>query len=370
MPDRKLVPTSYKRLVTEIALLYEGVRTALVEAYWKIGQRIVMVEQQGALKAAYGTGLLHQLSQDLTRQCGAGFSEENLRRMRRFYLNDPKKSASTELNWAHYTELLPIGDAAVRERLVKRALEEGLTHKALRELVRQETVRGQVAENLSNDSEGRRDPPELLSVPELGPFFTYKIAVSERTSKFPRGTVDAKAATMHSEIIATRSDALLIDLGFSTVLELDRISRRKFAPDTIVTSIKDVRGDYSVRPPASRGASPESLLYSYQAFVERVIDGDTLKVEIDLGFNIRIREILRLRAIDCPEIDTLEGKAAKRFVERELAHGGFIIVKSIQTRKEKWGRYLGDIFCSNKAGDQVYLNNLLLEKGYAVRVRE
>ena len=39
-------------------------------------------------------------------------------------------------------------------------------------------------------------------------------------------------------------------------------------------------------------------------------------------------------------------------------------------RKEKWGRYLGDIFYINKAGKQVYLNNLLLEKGHAVRVRD
>ncbi|MFH0986120.1 MAG: hypothetical protein V1882_11435 [Candidatus Omnitrophota bacterium] len=65
-------------------------------------------------------------------------------------------------------------------------------------------------------------------------------------------------------------------------------------------------------------------------------------------------------------------------------------MKSTQTRREKWGRYLGDVFyiparslkasaggtgaigheCVNKAGKQTYLNNLLLEKGYAVRVRD
>jgi len=42
---------------------------------------------------------------------------------------------------------------------------------------------------------------------------------------------------------------------------------------------------------------------------------------------------------------------------------------SERSRKEKWGRYLGDVFYTDKTGKQVYLNNLLLEKGMAVKVR-
>ena len=117
-------------------------------------------------------------------------------------------------------------------------------------------------------------------------------------------------------------------------------------------------------------SSQVSSLYNYKAFVERVIDGDTLKLEIDTGFDEQCRETIRLRGIDCPELDTPEGQAAKRFVERELAYCDFIILKSTRTRKEKWGRYLGDIFYTDKAGKQQYLNNRLLETGHAVKVRE
>jgi len=107
----------YRKLVSEISSLYEGARKALVEAYWKIGQRIVQVEQQGAIKAAYGTGLLTKLSEDLTRECGPGFSPDNLQRMRRFYLTYPKNAASRKLTWSQYVELLPLGNASKRVRV-------------------------------------------------------------------------------------------------------------------------------------------------------------------------------------------------------------------------------------------------------------
>src|SRR3990167_7609795 len=50
---------------------------------------------------------------------------------------------------------------------------------------------------------------------------------------------------------------------------------------------------------------------TYKAFIERVVDGDTLIVKIDLGFETRIREYLRLRGIDAPETDTAEGKRSE-----------------------------------------------------------
>ena len=79
----------YKELLADIGRLYERARRTLVEMYWKIGQRIVEVEQDGALRAHYGEGLLNRLSADLTRMYGSGFSGRNLLRMRQFYLTYP-----------------------------------------------------------------------------------------------------------------------------------------------------------------------------------------------------------------------------------------------------------------------------------------
>jgi len=383
MPTSPVALSSYKRLVADIASLYEGARKALVTAYWEIGKRIVLVEQQGAIKAAYGAGLLQKLSEDLTRQLGSGFSERSLERMRAFYLHHPKSSPATKLTWAHHIELLSIHDKKKRFALEKRAEQGELDRDGLRALVRHELVREQVAENLSGNGERETDPPELLPVPALGPFFTYKI--------------------IKPEIIHSKSSELLIDLGFATVLELNKISDHKYKPDDIVTSSKDAKGHYSLKIPSpiplprgedkgerASGAlhhppSDSQFLYTYKAYVERVVDGDTLKVEIDLGFNTRIRQYLRLKGIDCPEMDSSEGKRAKKFVETTLEGVEYLTIKT--TRSDKYDRYLADVFIDSRLkaadnsqstmsfpnasiGNPVYLNNLLLEKGHAVRVRE
>jgi predicted nuclease of restriction endonuclease-like (RecB) superfamily len=84
----------YSGLVREVSTLLESARSASARAvntlitatYWEIGRRIVEFEQRGARRAAYGTELLDNLSADLTRRFGRGFSRDNLETMRLFYL--------------------------------------------------------------------------------------------------------------------------------------------------------------------------------------------------------------------------------------------------------------------------------------------
>ena len=79
--------TAYQKLIRDIGVIYEDAGKALVQAWWRIGQRIVEVEQGGLSKAPFGSGLLQRLSRDLTKAHGEGFSVENLRRMRGFFLS-------------------------------------------------------------------------------------------------------------------------------------------------------------------------------------------------------------------------------------------------------------------------------------------
>jgi len=65
---------------------YSAVNTAMVEAYWQIGRRIVEEEQQGEDRAAYGQNLIKELSKRLVQEYGNGFSVVNLKNMRFFYL--------------------------------------------------------------------------------------------------------------------------------------------------------------------------------------------------------------------------------------------------------------------------------------------
>ena len=119
------------------------------------------------------------------------------------------------------------------------------------------------------------------------------------------------------------------------------------------------------------------MSYTYAATVDRVIDGDTLLVIIEAGFRIIVRDRLRLRGIDCPEVGTPEGDRAKRFVEKLLPAGAAIVLKSHKDRTDQHGRFVVDVFykqgCEDPAAiiqDGTYLNQELLDKGYAVRMAE
>ena len=63
-----------------------AVNSAMVEAYWLIGQRIVQEEQQGSSRAGYGERLLENRSNALSASLGKGFSYANLRNFRQFHL--------------------------------------------------------------------------------------------------------------------------------------------------------------------------------------------------------------------------------------------------------------------------------------------
>ena len=68
----------FRRLVDDISRLYVNARRAQVQFAWEAGRRVVEEEQDGAMRAQYGTGLLPQLSKTLSGKYGAGFSKSNL----------------------------------------------------------------------------------------------------------------------------------------------------------------------------------------------------------------------------------------------------------------------------------------------------
>ncbi len=81
------------------------VNQMMVVAYWLIGKRIVLEEQNGADRAAYGEAVLKNLSKELTSEFGNGFSYSNLRMMRQFYLTytdyEICYTLCVKLSWSH-----------------------------------------------------------------------------------------------------------------------------------------------------------------------------------------------------------------------------------------------------------------------------
>ena len=87
----------------------------MVEAYWLIGKSI-MEEQRNEERAEYGTGLLQELSAQMTSDFGKGFTVANLKNMRQFYQTFPNSYAlRSELSWTHYRLLMRVENENARQ---------------------------------------------------------------------------------------------------------------------------------------------------------------------------------------------------------------------------------------------------------------
>ena len=103
--------------------IYTNIKYEMVLTYWKIGQMIVE-KQDGEEKADYGLGLIKELSIELTKEFGPGYTERNLRFFRQFYLLFPNWNAvRTELSWTHYRLLLKVDNENARNFYIKEAID-------------------------------------------------------------------------------------------------------------------------------------------------------------------------------------------------------------------------------------------------------
>lgn len=115
-------------------------------------------------------------------------------------------------------------------------------------------------------------------------------------------------------------------------------------------------------------------MYHYKAKVEKVVDGDTIDVVIDLGFKITTNQRIRLAGINTPETFTVKrdseeyqkGLASKQYLEHRLAANNYEIQLETEKVTEKYGRYIGTIWL---ADSEVTLNDEMVEKGFAVYMK-
>ncbi len=98
----------------------------------------------------------------------------------------------------------------------------------------------------------------------------------------------------------------------------------------------------------------------------KIVDGDTVDVDIDLGFGITISNRVRLNGINAAETRTLnieektKGLAAKEWLKKELSREGEWIIET--SKEDKYGRYLGTLYC---VGDPVTINERMLNDDIA-----
>lgn len=316
---------------------HERMEAERIRTYWEVGRLINKFILDGDGRAEFGKRIVLRLARDLE------MSRTALYQAVRFAKAYPIVHLGGQLTWSHYRALAFVAGKKERKALEDQVMKSGWTKEDLEAHIKSARLEKQDA------SEHRQKALPLLEAPELGNLYTYRVVGAEK--------------------IKPDEGSLWLDLGFANYRKLGTEERKGLSAGDIVTAFEEGSGVYRFQKETKLDSSETEktentgaeLLYTYKAFVERVVDGDTLRVQIDLGFNHRLRQYLRLRGIDAPEIHTPQGRRAKGFVERKLKKMPFIIFKS--HRAEKYDRYLADVFY----GKDHYLNQELLNAAFANR---
>lgn len=307
-----------------------------VRTYWETGRLLNQhVKISSSSRPDYGRQVVSRLSRDLE------ISERVLYYTVGFARAFPNLNRRSNLVWSHYRALTSVPDDKVRRELMERAARHGWTSEQLIEKIKKE-IREESSTPLPH-------PPKEIAAfkPKRGTLNAYRVVLSE---------------------------VLLMDLGFSSFIERPALKSGRFKEGDIIvvaTRRDAARADVAPRPTRRgvreaisilKNATPADL-YTYTAEVEKIIDADTYWLWIHIGFDIWMRQKVRLRGIDAPEIGTQAGLAAKRFAESQLASSDPSIYKPVTvttTKPDKYDRYLSDIWI----GD-TNLNQLLLSSGHA-----
>ena len=112
-------------------------------------------------------------------------------------------------------------------------------------------------------------------------------------------------------------------------------------------------------------------LYRYKVHsVDKIVDGDTVDLTIDLGFNILIKQRIRLFGIDAPEIRTKDlvekeyGVAAKSWLYDAIFFTDLLYIQTVK-QNDKYGRILGILYVGNS---EESINEQMVLEGYAIRM--
>ncbi|MFH1208489.1 MAG: DUF1016 N-terminal domain-containing protein [Candidatus Omnitrophota bacterium] len=351
----QLVAAIRKAHAASEARVEQAVRQEKVREAWEIGKLIDEHVLQHKERADYGKQVISRLAADL------GMSESELHRMLEFYRAYPILAAPRDLSWANYRELLSMNDPVERAELEEKAAKENWT---------QDQTREEVKKRKAAKSEAPAPVKEAPLTAQPGKPGTYR---------------------MVKATVGPETGKVVIDLGFSNYYRTSKDLR--FKEGAIIEVVSAFPGGASAPSDLIKLSkrTPDDL-YTYRAWVVEVLDGDTLKAVIDLGFGVRSVQTIRLRGLDAPELVSKEGKEAKAFVESVIASPAgtkqSILIRTVKS--DKYDRYLADVFLpardiqvpaggtgatgleyhTDKDGSYLYLNNELIEKGHAVRVRE
>lgn len=338
MPLKKpAIKNSYKQFVQHIkediiegfSSIEEFARLKRVQTYWQIGRQINRYMNANNIEVNAAGDLYRQMETDLKIHQHVLYDCSAFARV--YETLDQK----LPLTWSHYRYLVHLRTNTERRKWEKRIVFHRLSAQ------------------------------QFLAVSRV------PVGLEHQTSK----RVKAKRGVLyHYRVVKmtnalTQKSGMYVDCGFRNFIH-PPASVAKIENKYIYRSVyKD--GAYSL---LISKKTTESI-YTYVAYLERIVDGDTLLVTIDCGFSIFRSERLRLKAIDAPEINTIKGRRALSWVDNELKGCRKLVVRT--HKSDKYGRYLADVFylpgednAQTIADKGKYLNNEMLKKGVATLYKE
>ncbi len=327
----------------EIQLLVDTIRTEIDQGkqraiqameqekrltYWNVGKHIKQHLLQNEEREDYATYIIPQLSKELD------ISRSVLYDSVQFFEQYPNiVPARGQLTWSHIRVLLHVPEKQARQAFEQKVIEQKLSSKDLQKLVKSD-------KNSTNQAgktalQTSRDKP-----------YVYRFKQIQKQT--------------------------MIDLGFRFYIQSPfteaKLSRSPRTQKTDVIQIEKTNDKYQMVN-IGKGSVPH---YTYKAYVIEVIDGDTIWVNIDLGFNNWTTQKLRLKGINTKELETAQGQSAKEYMESRLKGCKFIAVKTYW--RDKFTRYLVDIFYQKRETDfnkviesGKFLNQELLDQNLAVK---
>jgi hypothetical protein len=299
---------SLASLVATIRLEFEKGKARAFQAmeqekkltYWNVGKHIKEHLLAHSDRAEYGQNLLTQLANELN------IGKTTLYRSLKFYESYPQiVHAREQLTWTHYKSLLAIPDKKTRKDYEQKALKENLSSRELKKIIK-----------ANKELTTPKAPPiTQLSVTRNKPFI-YRLKEVQHK--------------------------IVVDLGFQFFIESPFQGLSKDA----IIQVNKKSNKYTHTILAEAKAAPH---YIYKAYFIEAIDGDTVWVNIDLGFNTWTKQKLRLFRINTQSIETSAGIEAQEFIASQLKDCQFIAVKTYW--RDKFTRYLADIFYDKNEPD-------------------
>ena len=216
--------------------IYRNIQSEMVLTYWQIGKMIVE-KQGGESRAKYGDGLIKELSIQMTKDFGKGFTISNVKYMRQFYLAFQKShTLCGQLSWSHYRLLLSLEDENARNFYIQEAIDGNWSVRQLQREIHTFSYQRYLASKCNHDvvddtakKEPSFDPKEIIKDP-----YVLEFAGLKPDSSFYESDLEQALITHLNEFL------LELGSGFAFVARQRRFDMdgRNFYVDLVLYNYK------------------------------------------------------------------------------------------------------------------------------------